>query len=461
MAPKLGDLRKISVHFNILDRLIAILKQYVSDKSVFKMALGICGNLRTIFPIQLSELKIEVISPSSLFVFISSLLFLVIATGCDLIDPVLPAVAPSAPTVTPFPTATADPSGRFIAYLSTDFGVSLRHPPNWIVSDEENLQIASSADLLTSAEVGGSGALMSIEPASEELIEFDNLADPLRNFVIDSGDFKIVEEPNNILMGGQPAAVLTALSNSSSGREMTHVFALIKNGRAGIVVTGTTGNPDANEALLRGILGTIIVSRPEPTPAPPTLTPRPPATRDPNATVESGSFGENQNESSGSDNVQVPAGLLQFQSSDGRFSLGYPSDWLVRDDGDAIIFASSEALLIDNKFETGASVLIFSQSVSTPAEPDPLRVLEDFISQFAIYDDLELVIPPRSMTLGGQNAAHAQYDNIFQRYPILVDYYVVVKEQNIVIMVNLITLKEFEALKPITDGMATSITINP
>ena len=440
----MGDLQKIRVHLNISDRLIAIF-----------------GRLGAICAFPSSEFKIGVADPSSFLVFIISLLLLAMATGCDLIDPVLPAVAPLAPTATPFPTVTTDPSGRFIAYLSTDFGVSLRHPPNWIVSDEDNLQIASSADLLTSAEVGGSGAIMSIESAPEELIELDNLAEPLRNYVIDRGDFKIIEEPNNILMGGQPAAVLTALSNSSSGREMIHVFALIKNGRAGIVVTGTTANPDANEALLRGILGTIIVSRPEPTPAPPTLTPRPAATRDPNATIESGSFGENQDESSGSDNVQVPAGLLQFQSSDGRFSLGYPSDWLVRDDGDVIIFASSEALLIDNKFEAGASVLIFSQSVSTPAEPDPLRVLEDFISQFAIYDDLELVIPPRTMTFGGQNAAHAQYDNIFQRYPILVDYYVVVKDQNIVIMVNLITLKEFETLKPITDGMATSITINP
>lgn len=403
--------------------------------------------------------QIDIASQTAPFVFFVSLLLLLTGSGCDLIDPVLPAVAPSVPTASPFPTATIDPSGRFIAYLSTDFGVSLRHPPNWIVSDEGNLRIASSADLLTRSEIGGSGAMMSIVPAPEELIESDNLADPLRNFVIDQGDFKIVEEPDNILMGGQPAAVLTALSNSSSGREMTHIFALIKNGRAGIVVTGTTGSPETNEVLLRGILGTIIVSRPEPTPAPPTLTPRSPATRDPNAIIESGSFGEKQDESGDIDNVQVPVGLLQFRSSDGRFSLGYPADWLVRDDGEAIIFASSEALLRDNKFETGASVLIFSQAVSTPAEPDPLRVLEDFISQFAIYDDLELVIPPRAITLGGQNAAHAQYDNIFQRFPILVDYYVVVKEQNIVIMVSLITFKEFETLKPITDGMASSITI--
>ena len=105
------------------------------------------------------------------------------------------------------------------------------------------------------------------------------------------------------------------------------------------------------------------------------------------------------------------------------------------------------------------SVLVFSQAVGTPAEPDAVKVLEDFIAQFAIYDAFELVVPPRPVVIGGQSAAHAQYDNLFQRYPVLVDYYVVVKGQDIVIMVSLMTLSEFEALKPITDGMAASITI--
>lgn len=379
------------------------------------------------------------------------ILFLLFS-GCDAIRPVLPAVDPPAATSTPLPTPTTDPSGRYVAYLSTGFGVSLRHPQNWIISDEVNLRVASSANLLTKpGEIGSGGAILMLDPAPEELIETDNLADPLRNYVIDSGEFKITDEPDNILIGGQPAAVLTAVSNGGIGTDVTHVFAMIKNGRAGIVASGATANPKMYEAALRAIIGTLIVSRPEPTPAPPTLTPRPPATRDPEATVESGSFGEE---------ISVPAGLLQFESSDGRFVLGYPADWLVRDDGDAIIFASSEALLADNKFETGASVLIFSKVVSTPEEPDALLFLEDFIKHFAVYDSIpELIVPPRALQLGGQNAAHAQYDVVFQRYPVLVDYYVIARGKNIVVMVNLIAIKEVEILKPITDGMASSVTI--
>ncbi|MFK7800869.1 MAG: hypothetical protein AB8G95_04490 [Anaerolineae bacterium] len=401
--------------------------------------------------------------PPVVFCFLGLSLLLSLS-GCDLINPILPAVDPPSTTSTPFPTATSDPSGRFIAYLSTDLGIALRYPPNWIVDDDMNLRVASSADLLTGSGQASSdpGALLTIDAAPEAMIASDNLATPLRDFAIDQGGLKIVEEPNNILIGGQPAAVLSAISNDESGQELVHIMALVKNGRAGIIATGTTFDPGANEALLRGIIGTVIVSRPEPTPAPPTLTP--PAQ---SAASESGSFGQQVDPESGEaiepidSGVSVPAGLLQFQSSDGRFSLGYPSDWRVRDDGSAVIFASTDELLADNKFETGASILIFSQAVSTPEEPDPVKLLEDFVAQFAVYDTVpELVVPPRSLTFGGQSAAHVQYDVVFQRYAILVDYYAIVKGQTVIIMVNLISANDFESLKPITDGMAASVTIN-
>ena len=158
--------------------------------------------------------------------------------------------------------------------------------------------------------------------------------------------------------------------------------------------------------------------------------------------------------------MAVPAGLLQFEASNGQFSLGYPSNWQVTDNGDAVVFASTTELLLDNKFETGASILIFSQTLNTPEEPDPVQMLEDFITQFSVFDAFELIVPPRPVVLGGQQAATAQYDVVFQRYPVVVDYYVVVKGQRVVIMVNLITATDYEALKPVTDGMASSLTVN-
>ena len=404
---------------------------------------------------QIRQIQIRSLCTSAIF-FSLILMGGLLLSACDLIDPVLPAVEPPQPTATPLPTATADPSGNFIAFLSTDFGVALRHPPNWIVNEGELLKVASTADLLTRTRLDESGALLEISFAPEFLIETDNLADPLRDYVIDSGDYKVIEETDNVLLGGQPAAMVTALINDETGQEVTTVFALIKNNKAGILAVGKTAAPETNEALLRGMIGSLIVSLPEPTPSPPTLTPRPPGSA---GTDLSGEGEDGQQAQTGA--MGVPAGLLQFQASNGEFSLGYPSNWLVRDDGDAIIFASSEELLADNKFETGATILIFPQTLATPDEPDPVQVLEDFIAQFAIYDALELVVPPRPVTLAGQPAATAQYDVVFQRYPLLVDYYVVVNGQRVVILVNLITSSEVGSLKPITDGIASSITVNP
>ena len=391
-----------------------------------------------------------------IIVFIFSLCLLAILASCSLVDPILSVGDPSQPaaaTLTPRPTETLDPSGRFIAYLNTDYGVALRYPPNWIVNADNGLRIASSADLLTGSNQDQTGALMEINPADENLYLEDDLATPLENYVIDLGNQKVVESPNNILIGGQPAAVLLSQSNDADGRELTHLFALIKNENAGVLISSTTADPATNESLLRGIIGTIIVSRPEPTPAPPTLTPLPPgAVQAPPAEGEEGS-------ESGS--MVAPAGLLQFQAPDGHFSMGYPANWQIRDDGTAVILASTQELLVDNKFETGASILIFPQTINTPNEPDPVKFLEDFIAQFAIYDALELIVPPRPITLGGQSAATAQYDVVFQRFPVLVDYYVIVNGQRVVIMVNLISAPDFEALKPVTDGIAASITVNP
>lgn len=395
---------------------------------------------------------------------------LTLASACSLVDPVLPiggADQPAMPTVTPRPTATPDPSGRFIAYLNTDYGVALRHPPNWIVNDDNGLRVASSADFLTGSHQGNEGAFMQIVLADESLYIEDDLATPLENYVIDLGNQKIIEPPNNILISGQPAAVLLSQSNDEDGRELTHLFALIKNENAGVLVSSTTADPATNESLLRGVIGTIIVSRPEPTPAPPTLTPAPPGAAQivPVIVPVDGEDGVNEEGNEGNEGIEsgsmsVPAGLLQFSAPDGHFSMGYPADWQIRDDGTAIILASTQELLVDNKFETGASILIFPQTINTPNEPDPVQFLSDFIAQFAIYDSLELIVPPRPITLAGQNAATAQYDNTFQRFPVLVDYYVVVKGQRVVIMVNLITSSEFETLKPITDGIAASITVN-
>ncbi|MEM8857985.1 MAG: hypothetical protein AAGD96_06670 [Chloroflexota bacterium] len=373
-----------------------------------------------------------------------------------MVDPILSIGEPSqsvAPTVTPRPTETPDPSGRFIAYLNTDYGVALRHPPNWIVNADNGLRIASSADLLTGSNQGGEGAIMQINTAEEAFFIEDDLATPLENYVIDLGNQKVIESPNNILIGGQPAAVLLSQSNDEDGRELTHLFALVKNENAAVLVSSTTADPTSNESLLRGIIGTIIVSRPEPTPAPPTLTPLPPG-----AVQVEPIEGEDGAESG---SMSVPAGLLQFQASDGHFSMGYPSNWLIRDDGIAVILASTQELLVDNKFETGASVLIFPQTLSTPEEPDPVKILEDFVGQFAVYDNVpELIVPPRPLTLGGQNAATAQYDAIFQRFPVLIDYYVIVNGSRIVILVSLISTPDSQALKPVTDGIAASITIN-
>ena len=382
-------------------------------------------------------------------------LLLVIFSGCDLIDPVLPAVAPPGPTITPIPTATVDPSGRFNAFLSPSFGVALRHPPNWIVNESDILKIASNADLLTRTRLDDSGALLEIEIAPELLIESDDLAGPLRDHVIDAGDYKIIEESDNVLISGQPSAIVTALVNDELGREITTIFALVKNNKAGILVRGKTADPINNEHLLRGMIGTLIVSKLEPTPAPPTLTPRPPGA----AGTNLGEVGED-GEAAETGSMAVPAGLLQFEASNGQFSLGYPSNWQVTDNGDAVVFASTTELLLDNKFETGASILIFSQTLDTPEEPDPVQMLEDFITQFSVFDAFELIVPPRPVVLGGQQAATAQYDVVFQRYPVVVDYYVVVKGQRVVIMVNLITATDYEALKPVTDGMASSLTVN-
>lgn len=392
---------------------------------------------------------------TTLFIFFT--LCSLLLSACDLIDPVLPAVAPPAPTATANPTATPDPSGSFIAYLSTDFGVALRHPPNWIVNEADTIKVASSADLLTRTRLDRSGALLDIGLATEELIEAINLAESLRDFVIDSGDYKIIDESSNILISGQEAALVTAMINDETGQEITTIFALIRNNRAGVIVKGETADPITNESFLRAMISTIIISRPEPTPSPPTLTPRPPGS----AVTDLSSDGEGD-EPAETGSMGVPTGLLQFQASNGSFSLGYPSNWRIRDDGNAIIIASSDELLADNKFETGASILIFPQTISTPNEPDPVKVLEDFILSFGVYDaNPELVVPPRPVTIAGLPAATAQYDVVFQRYPILVDYYVIVNGQRVIITVNLITASEFEGLKPVTDGIISSITVNP
>ncbi|MEM9774422.1 MAG: hypothetical protein AAF902_07580 [Chloroflexota bacterium] len=381
-------------------------------------------------------------------------------SGCSLVDPILPVGNPPSepliPTSTPRPTATADPTGRFIAYLNTDYGVALRYPPNWIVNADNGLRVTSSADFLTGSHQGDEGALMEIVLADETLYIEDDLATPLEDYVIDLGNQKVVESPNNILIGGQSAAVLLSQSNDEDGRELTHLFALIKNENAGVLVSSTTADPETNESLLRGIISTIIVSRPEPTPAPPTLTPAPPGS------VQIVPVEGEDGEALESGSMSVPAGLLQFSAPDGHFSLGYPSNWLIRDDGTAIILASTQELMIDNKFESGASILIFPQTLSTPDEPDPVKILEDFVGQFAVYDNLpELIVPPRPLTLGGQSAATAQYDAIFQRYPVLIDYYVIVRGSRVVIMVNLIASPDFQSIKPVTDGIAASITVNP
>ena len=425
--------------------------------------------------------------PHNGVLFILSLFSLLCLLACT---STIPTPIPTETPVPPEPTATPDITADFIGLMSSQHGIALRHPADWVVEDGPTLVLASDQAVLADTSGQTTGTLLILNEAPTALATSDDLAASLADLVAQDG-VRIFAESGNFSLNGQEAAQLTAVSVEANGIEFNTDYMVIRNGERTVIFTGATPDYETFEPILRAILETVIIEEivATPTPLPPTLTPVPTPTavsdaegeetdpedvnRDETTDVETEAAIDTEDatgdtdETAVSDESQItltadiPSDFVQYVSSEDWYTLGYPSEWLIDDrNPQAVLFASNEALLVDNPFsEGGGTVFVYSGEVSLPTPPSAVFVLENFISSYAIYDGFDLVISPYELQINGQNGANARYNVTFQRIPVIADYYAIVKGSRFMIFVSLTEIDSIPEIRPQVDAMVASTTI--
>ena len=400
------------------------------------------------------------------FYLILLLFFVLPACTSSSLDDLIATPTPS-PTPTIQPTATADLTSTFIGHMSLAQGIALQYPDNWTLRDEPTLMLASDPALLQESAGATSGAIITLLPTPSELSDATELAATLNQLITQDG-VQIIQESGAIMLNGQEAAQLTAVSLDNLGLEFRTYYIAIRNGSRTTLFAATTPDDDTHETVLQAIINSIIVDEMQatPTPPPPTLAPLPTAVPPSDVLTDTTTLTGTQVTTSTAElspilTADIPPGFVQYTSTEDWYTLGYPPDWFIDDrNPQAVLLASSENLLNDNPFaEGGGTVFVYTGEVSLPSEPSAVTLLESFISSYAIYDDFDLAIAPYPLQIGAYNGASARYDVVFQRATVTADYYTIVKGNRFIIFVALINIDSIPTLRPLTQALVATTTI--
>lgn len=399
------------------------------------------------------------------------LLFVVVLTGCGL--PFLSSNdesaaaddAPLALTVSPAANseaaAPAAPGDDFVAYLNPEMGVALRYPPGWTIREGEPLLLASDSALLGGTEGATTGAILAVTHLNVAADERD-LAQNLADFVGTPAESRIIEPAASLQINGQEAADLTMISIDEAGLEFTTFFRLMRHQGATVLVSAVTPDHATFQPILEAVMDSVIISAPLPTVAPPTLTPVPTPSPPPELTPSADGEQIDDGEPNAALSATVPADFVQLVDPLGRYTIGRPLDWLINlSEEDAVLLASSQALLDDNVFsDGGAAVWLFPQTLTIDSEPDPVLILEQFIANFPIYDTFEPVLQPQPLGINGQAGAVSRYAVTIGGANVDAVYYAAVRGHHFVVLVGLTAVDSTAELAPLIDGMAATIVIN-
>lgn len=195
------------------------------------------------------------------------------------------------------------------------------------------------------------------------------------------------------------------------------------------------------DPLATPTFGPTITREPTASPtATPTLTPTPTVTPTPTPT-------------------RVPE-IISYSDPQEHLTLDMPDNWLVRDDDEeALILASDETRLNFNTLDQGAVILLFPGEVAISEPVSPTAVLDEFIANFVVFDTEEVVETPSFLRIGGQNTAVARAVGVFNRFPVLVEYYAFVRQNRFVVVVIMLADESAPDYQPVAERIARSIRL--
>ncbi len=387
--------------------------------------------------------------------------------GCSLPGDADPGSTP-APTAAP-PTPTADVSADFVAYLNPAMGIALRHPPGWVIREEPVLQLASDSDLFENTTGVTTGARLSLAPAPGNLGAADDLGAALFALVTSQGALQVVDGPDLADFSGQEAATLAVLSRDAEGLEFYVYYTVVRTDSAAVLIIGATPDPATFEPLIQAVGRSVIISAPQLAALPPTLTPPPVLSPIPGADATPEAEAEEEAPEGEAIaaievlQVPIPADFVQYRSADGRYSLGYPPDWVFNDENpEAVLFASNEALLEDNPYvEGGGTIWFYPYTTQATASLDPVVLLSTFITNYPIYDGFNIISEPAPLLINGQPGATSRYEASFEGASLIVDYYVVINGSHMVFVVSLLAAADAAQLQPLSQAIVATLTLQP
>ena len=157
--------------------------------------------------------------------------------------------------------------------------------------------------------------------------------------------------------------------------------------------------------------------------------------------------------------TRVPE-IISYTDPQERFVLEMPDTWLVKEDDEAaLVFASDETRLNFNTLDSGVSLFVFPGEVAVSGTLSPTAVLEEFIANFVVFDSEEIVEPPTAVRIGGQEAAVARADGVFNRFPVLVEYYTFVQGNRLLVVVVMVARESAPDYLPVSTRVVRSIRL--
>ncbi len=157
--------------------------------------------------------------------------------------------------------------------------------------------------------------------------------------------------------------------------------------------------------------------------------------------------------------TRVPE-IINYTDPQDRFVLEMPDTWLVKEDDEAaLVFASDETRLNFNTLDSGVSMFIFPGQVAVSGTLSPTAVLEEFIANFVVFDSEELLEPPTATRIGNQEAAVARANGVFNRFPVLIEYYAFVRGNRLVVVVVMLAQESAPDYLPVTTQVVRSLRL--
>jgi hypothetical protein len=233
-----------------------------------------------------------------------------------------PTPPPSEPTSTPTPTPvppTLTPDVPESNYTSTPLALSLWYPDAWIHEEGPDAELFASSAALMSGNDWDTGAAFAI--LGQEIEEGQTIKEVIREFLDESAWVEITTTEFEPISIGDDRGVITSLEATPMdvSFDLKGFLAGVEHNRLGYVFMGISVADDWPEFgdTLDAMLRSVRFSDPEGT----------------------------------------------YTSEDLGFKIWYPEDWVLEEDYDQIIFATSLDLIDTGDLEAGAALMIRASSL--------------------------------------------------------------------------------------------------